>query len=332
MKGLETREYERAGSVIRRSDNKRIITWLRDHPTEEEEGMEFHGFLSILYADSELNKLKPEDLLNFVRFIHEIPELYNLNFYGGRRSMTQVLKKYDNLLDKKDTKETKSYAKEKREPILNLFNMSFLPQLRFRLTADMLWLDDKSLLTVLKEERFSMTGKKGKSAKKSSKKKMDPSQIDVTFEISDKHKKDLKKKVLERVGGVLREMDTKKIVIWLNAIHVDLPGEEAIDKDEATFRGIIRGKRSLNCLSDMGMLELARWLSSVKELSESKYGQPLKNALKIVIIHDKLKKRDGEDKANEYASAKRISLLHLLGRSFLPNMQAAFVRGEIKPP
>jgi len=70
----------------------------------------------------------------------------------------------------------------------------------------------------------------------------------------------------------------------------------------------------------------------MKELSESKYGQTLRNAQKIVIIHDKLKKRDGEDKAKEYVSAKRISLLHLLGRSFLPNLQAAFVRGEIKPP
>jgi hypothetical protein len=336
LEGIAAGELERAGSVVRESGTKKIVCWLRDQPHEDAawETESVHSYLAILYAESALEDLSDEDLVDFVRFVHTVPELYDMDFYGGRSAMDSIVAKYERMLQAGGKREAQAYARDKRVPILNTFNRAFLPQIRFRLTAGMLWFDVDALSAVLKERRFGSNGGGDVRVQRRSHPEREPAQIDVTFEISAPLLRDLSSGKLERVGGVLREADTKKVVDWLVGTRVEIahgdPGK-GLDAHGA-FTAIVRGRQEVESLDDTELIEFARWLGTVPELADSKYGSPLGSAQTIVGSYDRHGRRDGLAAASEYAHEKRDSLLNLLGRSFLPNIQAALLRGEIRLP
>ncbi|MHA1682988.1 MAG: hypothetical protein ACTSUE_18760 [Promethearchaeota archaeon] len=332
INGLKKKTYERAGSIIRESRTKQIICWLRDQKFNDDSWQitAVHPFLSMLYSESTLDKLTDEELVGFLRFIHAVPELVNIDFYGGRKSMQSILNKYSRLV-MENKKEAKHYAREKRASILRTFNKSFLPQVRFRLTADMLWLDPETMAGILEGGDFRIKGKKVKAFQKKKRKRDPVHEIDVEFDIDKTQARHLKSKKLERVGGILREKKSKKIVTWLQAIKVKIPGMEDGDASY-DYKEILLGKQQVDNMPVDQLIALVRWLYKQEVLVKSKYATPLKNALKIVIIHDKIITRDGEKAGQEYANAKRQSMLNLLDKSFLPNVQAAIVRKELKIP
>lgn len=93
LDGLQDAKYERAGSIIRDVTTKQIICWLRDQPFIDDawEVTDLHPFLTILFSTSTADALKDQDLMNFLRFVHAVPVLVDLDFYGGRVAMGQIL-------------------------------------------------------------------------------------------------------------------------------------------------------------------------------------------------------------------------------------------------
>jgi hypothetical protein len=336
IEGLQNRTFERSGSIIRHADNKQIICWLRDQAQKKKSWdiKAVHPFLAIIFSSSKLEQLKDIELMKFIEFIHSIPELADIKFYGGKKSMGQILIKYNRLLEE-NSKESKKYAKEKRESIIKQYNKSYLPQLRFWLTADKLWLDIEQINKVLSESVYKM--KPDKKAiidfrGQDGKERDVLHEIKVEFEISKGQNKDIEKGKLERVGGILRKANNKEIVVWLQANRVSIPGLDEGATSETDYQAIVEGKGDGNRLTNAQLLEFVQLLYDEPMIKESKYITPVKKALQIKIIYQKMVRNEGVLESDNYLVKKRKSLLNLLNKSFLPNFQAALVRGEFKIP
>ncbi|RLB03903.1 MAG: hypothetical protein DRG59_11045 [Deltaproteobacteria bacterium] len=135
---LKTGEYERAGGIIRRSDNKRIVMWLRQSGEEPKAGITRTLFYIIAHS-WDLNQLTDEELIELGRYINNHEILSSANFYEGSKGAVEaIIKKFDRLLKTKGKETALQYAKEKRKSLLNIFGRTFIPNLKHQVELGMI--------------------------------------------------------------------------------------------------------------------------------------------------------------------------------------------------
>ena len=137
---LNTGEYERAGGVIRRSDNKRIVCWLKQEgEIPKNENPKFDPLFKILVYSWDVKKLSDTELIILGEYINKHEILSELNFYSGSRiAVEQIVKKYYKLIDCEGKEKADEYASLKRNSLVNIFSRTFIPNLKHQLELEMI--------------------------------------------------------------------------------------------------------------------------------------------------------------------------------------------------
>ena len=131
---LKTGEYERVGGVIRRSDNKRIVCWLRqfgDLPEKLEKDAD--PLIRILVYSWDIEDLSDEELITLGKYINEHSVLSKVNFYQGcKGAVSAIIDKFERLYEKYGKENAIEYAKKKRQSLINIFSRTFTICLVFK--------------------------------------------------------------------------------------------------------------------------------------------------------------------------------------------------------
>lgn len=135
---LRTGEYERVGGVIRRSDNKRIVVWLRQKGEIPEPEIISNTLFRIIAHSTDLETLTDEELIELGKFINGHKVLSSFNFYAGCKApVASIIDKYERLY-KTDKEKAKNYAHEKRQSLINIFGRTYIPNLKHQVELGMI--------------------------------------------------------------------------------------------------------------------------------------------------------------------------------------------------
>lgn len=135
---LKAREYERVGGVIRRSNNKRIVVWLRQNGEIPTPTGITNTVFRIIAHSTDLRNLSDDELIEFGRYINEHPVLSGFNFYSGTRTAVKsIVDKYDRLVIR-NKKEAMIYVKDKRNSLVNIFSRTYIPNLKHQVELGMI--------------------------------------------------------------------------------------------------------------------------------------------------------------------------------------------------
>lgn len=127
----------------------------------------------------------------------------------------------------------------------------------------------------------------------------------------------LKSGEYERIGGVVRRADNKRVVKWLRT------GKDLQEKDSGNpFFRIIAHRADLETLSDKELIEFARFIETSNTLSNASFYRGSRSAVKAILTkYDRHVAKLASEEAAHYAAEKRQSLENIFGRTYLPNLR-----------
>lgn len=129
----------------------------------------------------------------------------------------------------------------------------------------------------------------------------------------------------ERVGGVVRRADNKRVVKWLR-IGRDTPQPEL-----TPFFRIIAHSADLDALTDAELIEFARFVDTNPNLSAASFYSGSRSSVGAILAkYDRLRERQGDGEAAAYAVRKRQALLNIFGRTYLPNLRMQVELGYLE--
>ena len=121
----------------------------------------------------------------------------------------------------------------------------------------------------------------------------------------------------ERIGGIVRRADNKRVVKWLRT------GRDLKDEDSGNpFFRIIAHRADLETLSDEELMEFARFIESSSSLSAASFYRGSRSAVSAILRkYDRLRETQDSTQYRQYAAEKRQSLENIFGRTYLPNLR-----------
>jgi len=136
---LTTGEYERKGGIIRRSDNKRIVCWLRQEGEIPEGATISYTLFKIITGHSDVEHLSDEELIELGEFVNGSENLSSFNFYQECVApVGAVTNKYRGFQREGRNEEAKEYASAKRQAMVNIFARTYIPNLKHQVELDMI--------------------------------------------------------------------------------------------------------------------------------------------------------------------------------------------------
>ena len=138
---LRTGEYERKGGIIRRSDNKRIVCWLRQEGEIPGGDTISYTLFNIITEHSDVEHLSDEELLELGEFINGSENLSSFNFYQGCKApVDAVTSKYRAFQQEGRREEANEYASAKRQALVNILARTYIPNLKHQVELDMIYM------------------------------------------------------------------------------------------------------------------------------------------------------------------------------------------------
>ncbi len=132
----------------------------------------------------------------------------------------------------------------------------------------------------------------------------------------------------ERVGGIVRRADNKRVVKWLRiGRDVAQPQQPAAHP----FFRIIAHSADLDSLTDLELIEFARFVNEHPNLAGANfYGGSRAPVTAILGKFDRLQGQGDETASAAYAHEKRQALLNIFGRTYIPNLRMQVELGYIE--
>ena len=147
MEKLRTGEYERKGGIIRRSDNKRIVRWLRQEGEIPEGDTISFTLFNIITGHSDVEHLSDRELIELGEFINGSDNLSSFNFYQACVApVDSITSRYRRLQREGRAEEADDYANAKRQALVNIFARTYIPNLKHQVELDMIYMveDEKT--------------------------------------------------------------------------------------------------------------------------------------------------------------------------------------------
>jgi len=143
--------------------------------------------------------------------------------------------------------------------------------------------------------------------------------------VDDEMYQKIEKGEYERIGGVVRRADNKRIVKWLR-IGRDI-SSEAINP----FFKVIAHRTDLDALTNEELIEFARFVNATPSLEAANFYSGVKYSVHAIVgKYDRLISNSDRTQALEYCDEKRQALLNIFGRTYIPNLRLQVELGYVE--